>query len=255
MANSALRRAATSACGMLVDDERGDRQRVGRRGRAEQADARRWRRRRRAAACARRASCAAIAGQPMRWQLARGGGEGDARRARWASRPPRARAGRSRRPRRGRRGRRRRRRPGTGRRRSNAARGPISAPAPNGAYILCPLHATKSAVAGSGRCGASWAASTSTGTPRAWAAAMISSIGGSQPVTFDAPVIASSRGAGRGVERLLDRRRAGTCRRGSHSTKRRRRDARPRQQVGVVLDDGGHDDVAAAAAGGGRRGG
>ena len=66
-------------------------------------------------------------------------------------------------------------------RRRTVARGPMSTPAPNGAYILWPLHATKSALGGSGRCGASWAASTSTGTPRSWAAAMISSIGGSQP--------------------------------------------------------------------------
>ena len=52
-------------------------------------------------------------------------------------------------------------------------------------------------MAGSGRCGASWAASTATGTPRSCAIAMISASGGIQPVMLDAPVMASSRGAGR----------------------------------------------------------
>ena len=68
------------------------------------------------------------------------------------------------------------------------------APEPNGAYSLCPLRATKSAVVGRGRCGASWAPSTTTGTPRVWAASMMASIGGTQPVTLDAPVTASSAG-------------------------------------------------------------
>ena len=66
---------------------------------------------------------------------------------------------------------------------------------------LWPLQARKSASPGSGRCGASWAASTSTGMPLWCAAAMMSGRGGSQPVTWEAPVIASSRGAGRRVGR------------------------------------------------------
>ena len=49
---------------------------------------------------------------------------------------------------------------------SEGAPGPTSTPAPNGAYILWPLQARKSASAGSGRCGASCAASTTTGMPR-----------------------------------------------------------------------------------------
>jgi hypothetical protein len=61
---------------------------------------------------------------------------------------------------------------------------------------LWPLKARKSAPAGSGRCAASWAASTATGIPRSCAQSMIASSGGSQPVTFEAPVMASSRGAG-----------------------------------------------------------
>ena len=47
---------------------------------------------------------------------------------------------------------------------------------------------------GRGRCGASWAASTTTGMPRSWAASMMASRGGSQPVTLEAPVMASSAG-------------------------------------------------------------
>ena len=53
---------------------------------------------------------------------------------------------------------------------AKAARGPTSTPAPKGAYILCPLQATKSASRGRARCGASWAPSTATGTPRSCAA-------------------------------------------------------------------------------------
>ena len=34
---------------------------------------------------------------------------------------------------------------------ANVSRGPMSTPAPNGAYILCPLQAMKSAIWGSGR--------------------------------------------------------------------------------------------------------
>ena len=55
---------------------------------------------------------------------------------------------------------------------------------------MCPLHATKSAVQGSGRCAASCAPSTATGMPRAWADSMIDSIDGIHPVMFDAAVIA-----------------------------------------------------------------
>ena len=64
-----------------------------------------------------------------------------------------------------------------------------------------------------GRCGASCAASTSTGTPRAWAASMISSIGGSQPVTLVAPVIASSVGRGPASSAARDVVDAEACRR------------------------------------------
>ena len=54
-------------------------------------------------------------------------------------------------------------RPGRGHRRRRPLEGPRAAPAPNGAYILWPLQATKSTLAGSRRCGASWAASRNDG--------------------------------------------------------------------------------------------
>ena len=90
--------------------------------------------------------------------------------------------------------------------------------------------------------GASWAASTSTGTPRSWAAAMISSSGGSQPVTLEAPVTASSGGRGPSSRAAVT---SSTSKVPStrHSTKRRRHRPGPRQQVGVVLDHGRHDHV------------
>jgi hypothetical protein len=106
---------------------------------------------------------------------------------------------------------------------------------------LWPLKARKSAVAGSGRWGASWAASTSTGTPRSCALAMIASIGGTQPVTFEAPVTASSRGLGSAssASRTAASSKVPSA---SHSTKRR--DPAPWQQVRVVLDHGRQDHVA-----------
>ena len=84
---------------------------------------------------------------------------------------------------------------------ANARRGPIRAPAPKGAYSLWPLKARKSGPPGSGRWGASWAASSATGTPRSWAASQIASTGGSQPVTLEAPVRARSAGCGALVQR------------------------------------------------------
>ena len=96
--------------------------------------------------------------------------------------------------------------------------------------------------AGSGRCGASCAASTSTGTPRSWAASMIVVDGGIQPVTLDAPVIASSRGRGPSSSAAATAS-ASKVPVGVALDVAAARDARPRQQVGVVLDDGGDDDV------------
>ena len=96
--------------------------------------------------------------------------------------------------------------------------------------------------AGSGRWGASCAPSTSTGTSRACAASMIASSGGIQPVTLEAPVTASSRGRGPGVERgddVVDRERAV----GAALDEASLAQAGPRQQVGVVLDHGRHDHV------------
>ena len=134
------------------------------------------------------------------------------------------------------------------------ARGPISTPAPNGAYILWPLHATKSAAAGSGRWGASWAASTSTGIDRAWAAAMTASSGGDQPVTFDAPVTASNDGVGRRVEDgddVVDVERSVRAAFDEAASTQ----PGPGQQVGVMLDHGGDDHVVRLRAGAGRPGG
>ena len=107
---------------------------------------------------------------------------------------------------------------------------------------MCPLNATKSGPAGSGRCGASWAASSTTGTPRAWAAAQISSTGGSHPVTLEAPVSAQELGRAPVVEDPHDVVDAeGAV--GAALDPAAGGDAGPRQQVGVVLDDGRHDDV------------
>ena len=72
---------------------------------------------------------------------------------------------------------------------------------------------------------------------------MIASIGGTQPVTFEAPVTASSRG--RGSASSASRTAAtsdGAI--GVALDEAARRGASPRQQVRVVLDHGREHDVA-----------
>ena len=189
--------------GDALDDEGGDRQRVGVPGRAEQ------RARRRCAASpsrSRRGHGVVVGvdgvGQPMRVQLVDGGVEGDgADHVGRAGLLPFGRvgphhlvevdevdgaaAGEERVAAR------RRRRAGTDE----------DAGAERGVHLVAAPGHEVGVGRAAGRCGASWAASTSTGTPRSWAAAMMASSGGSQPVTFDAPVMASSRGRGAGVER------------------------------------------------------
>ena len=83
---------------------------------------------------------------------------------------------------------------------------------------------------------------------------MISSIGGGQPVTLDAPVMASSLGRGRSVESggdVVDGERAV----GVAFDEPAAAQPGPRQQVGVVLDDGGDHDVVGLRGAAGRRGG
>ena len=117
-----------------------------------------------------------------------------------------------------------------------------STPAPNGAYILCPLKARQSmsiAAMSMARCGASCAASTLMIAPCACASRAIAATGMTSPVTLLAPVTAttamrppparsaasidSSSAAGDGG--------GGRC---SH-----RPEPTPRQHVGVVLHLGG----------------
>lgn len=89
---------------------------------------------------------------------------------------------------------------------------------------------------------ASCAASTRTGTPRACALSMIASIGGSQPVMFDASVRARSPRSRFGVEHLAQRSSLeGPI--GAALDEPARREAPPRQKVRVVLDHRRHDDV------------
>ena len=127
-------------------------------------------------------SAASRCARARRWR--RGGRP---RRGRWGSRLLRVRAGRSTRPRRGRRGRRRRHRRGTGRRRRRRAAGRRGRRRRR-ARTSCGRSTRRSRLwVGERRWGASWAASTNTGTPRSWAAMAMSSIGGIQPVTLDAP--------------------------------------------------------------------
>ena len=164
-------------------------------------------------------------------------------RARWATPPPRGRVVPSRSPRPARPGRPPRRRPGTGRR-SRTGPGVRRGRRTRTGRRACDRdRARKSAAAGSGRWGASWAASTTTGTPRSWAAAMIG-VDGREPARHVgcAGDGQERRPPGAGVERghhvvdvegavgpALDVAAPG------HPT--------PREEVGVVLDDGGDDHV------------
>ena len=215
---SALSRAATSAWGTPSTVKVASGQRGRRR-----AGPRRWtpamaaspRRSRWASS----SSWSAMASQPMRAEVVDGGVEATAPIT--LGEPASSRSGGSvHRPRRGRRGRRRRRRRGTGRPRRSGPGPDQHAGAERGVHLVAaPGHEV-----GVGRqrpVGASWAASTSTGTPRSWAAAMMASIGGSQPVTLTAPGDGQQPGS-RPASRAAATSSTVEGAVGPHSTKRRR---------------------------------
>ena len=83
------------------------------------------------------------------------------------------------------------------------------------------------------------------GCRAACASPQISSTGGSQPVTLDAPVSASRAGVGPSSSTGRRRRRR-RCRQGCTRPSATIATRRPGQQIGVVLDHGGDHDVVGA---------
>ena len=182
-------------------------------------------------------------GQPISARAHRSRRAARPRRRRSGSPPPPGREARSRRPRRGRRGRPRRHRQGTGRPSAKARRGPMSTP---GAERRVHLVAAEGDEVGLAREAAGAARAARRRRPRGRRGrgrrSIIASIGGSQPVMFDAPVIASSRGAGdassaRSTSLVVE----GPV--GPALDEAARGDPRPGQQVGVVLDHRRDHDV------------
>ena len=249
MPNSALRRAATRAwCTPATVNVRRrpgcDPPRPGCGARAPEP--RRWHASRRAAA--RPARPRGRRWHPTRCaELVDGRVRGRRRRRRWASPPPRAREARSTRPRRGRRGRPRLRRPGRGRRLEGSAwtdedagaEGRVELVSAEGDEVRSGREGPMRRRAGPHRA----APGRRARAPRA----QISSTGGSQPVTLEAPVSASSAGRWSqpsstsdhvvdvegAVAPALDA--APACH------------PRPGEQVGVVLDHGGDHHVVGAS--------